>query len=64
MRASACPLDVREVSFSPINIYKTLFGKKSHAETIQTADGVKTLVSALETIYDRTAWQATLCLAF
>ncbi len=61
---SHCPIDVREVAFFSRDIYKSIAGDESSMQTVQTADGLKTVAKSLESVYDRQGVKVVLRIAF
>ena len=63
-RIDRCPIDVKDVTFIPREIYKSRPDGDPIVKVIQTVDGQRTFIENLKTEYDRRGWRVTLTIAF
>lgn len=59
-----CPIAVRDVTFLPRDIYKSVPDGEPEIKVTQTVDGQRTSIVNLKEVYDRQAWRAVLSIAF
>lgn len=59
-----CPIRVKEVTFSPREIYRCVPDGKPVIKVTQTVDGQRTAIENLKEEFDRQAWRAVLQIEF
>jgi len=59
-----CPIALKNITFIPREIYKSLPDGDPVVKVIQTVDGQRTFIENLKTEYDRRAWRVSFSIAF
>lgn len=59
-----CPIGIRDVAFSPRDIYRSVADGEPIVRVIQTVDGQRTFIENLKEEFDRRAWKAVVSIDF